>query len=40
MSAKNISIIPNPLHIDEIPGRFVIKPETVIKVSKGVGRSR
>ena len=36
MSTKNISIIPNPLQITKSPGWFELRPDTVIKVSKGL----
>jgi hexosaminidase len=36
MSAKNISIIPNPQKVTESPGWFELKPDTVIKVPRAL----
>jgi len=36
MSAKNISIIPNPQQVTESPGWFELKPETVIRVPRAL----
>ena len=36
MSAKNISIIPNPQQVTESPGWFELKPDTVIKVPRAL----